>query len=291
MDNDVESSLDGSIEYSETFENNSLSIKPKYYKQTYRTAWEQMPDFKGWLRGIPGQSTRAYCTYCQKSLHAHRLSLLKHTCTIRHQKAAQLNFIRSQKQELGEYSGELEDIVIAGSSQGEEVDVTTESMDGEVHVEEECEEYQDEEEIEETEEVEHGIHLRKVYQQQPRQPLPLIQTMSNKPPISTHVLDTSKGTPVAGLQVSLYKLIEGRWTYINESITNPDGRCNNFLERGDFSAGRYKLHYDVDRYFELRKQESLYPFIEIVFDCRAPVEHYHIPLLLTPFGYTTYRGT
>lgn len=90
--------------------------------------------------------------------------------------------------------------------------------------------------------------------------------MTTKPPISTHVLDTSKGAPVAGLQVSLYKLIDGRWTYINESITNPDGRSSSFLERGDFTAGRYKLHYDVDRYFELRKQESLYPFIEVSLD-------------------------
>lgn len=86
---------------------------------------------------------------------------------------------------------------------------------------------------------------------------------ATKPPVSTHVLDTSKGHPVGGLQVSLYKLIEGRWTYINEGITNADGRFANFLDRSDFSSGRYKLHYDVDRYFELRKQESLYPFIEV----------------------------
>lgn len=84
-----------------------------------------------------------------------------------------------------------------------------------------------------------------------------------KPPISTHVLDTAKGCPVGGLQVSLYKLIEGRWTYINEGLTNVEGRFSNFLERNSFTSGRYKLHYDVDRYFENRKQESLYPFIEV----------------------------
>lgn len=89
--------------------------------------------------------------------------------------------------------------------------------------------------------------------------------MANKPVISTHVLDTSKGQAVAGLQVCLYKLIDGRWTYINEGLTNPDGRFSNFLSRDDFTAGRYKLHFDVDRYFELRKQESLYPFIEVKF--------------------------
>lgn len=90
-----------------------------------------------------------------------------------------------------------------------------------------------------------------------------VSVMSTKPVISTHVLDTSKGQAVSGLQVSLYKLIDGRWTYINEGLTNPDGRFSNFLTRDDFTAGRYKLHFDVDRYFEMRKQESLYPFIEV----------------------------
>lgn len=76
-------------------------------------------------------------------------------------------------------------------------------------------------------------------------------------------MDTSKGQPICGLQVSLYKLIDGRWTYINEGVTSADGRFFNFLQRSDFSPGRYKLHYDVDRYFESRKQESMYPFIEV----------------------------
>lgn len=106
------------VHYEEAYENQHsplkvTSAKGKYYKQTYRTAWEQMPDFKGervaltnffrskylrllflfkgWLRGVQGEPTRAFCTFCQKTLHAHRLSLLKHTCTIRHQKAAQLH--------------------------------------------------------------------------------------------------------------------------------------------------------------------------------------------------------
>lgn len=84
-----------------------------------------------------------------------------------------------------------------------------------------------------------------------------------KSPISTHVLDTSRGMTVPGLQVSLYKLVDGRWTYINEGVTNSDGRFANFIERTDFTPGRYKLHFDVDRYFESRKQDSLYPFIEV----------------------------
>lgn len=132
-------------------------------------------------------------------------------------------------------------------------------------------------------------------------------------PISTHVLDTTRGQPIQGLQVSLYKLIEGRWTYINEGNTNVEGRFWHFIERRDFSSGRYKLHYDVDRYFEAKKQDTIYPFVEvkqsqnslnlyllnvlirnlfqIVFDVPSVQDRFHIPLLLSPFGYTTYRGS
>lgn len=88
---------------------------------------------------------------------------------------------------------------------------------------------------------------------------------SSKPAISTTVIDTSRGKPVAGLQVSLYKLIDGRWTFINEGLTNINGVFSGFMERCNFSPGRYKLHYDVDRYFEGKKEDTLYPFIEVSF--------------------------
>ncbi|XP_046734477.1 uncharacterized protein LOC124404416 [Diprion similis] len=120
---------------------------------------------------------------------------------------------------------------------------------------------------------------------------PLVQT--KKPCISTHVLDTSKGLPVGGLQISLYKLMDGRWTFVNESNTSVDGRCADLVDisKYSFTAGRYKLHFDVDKYFTLRRIDTMYPFIEIVFDVKNPTEHYHVPLLISPFGYTTYRGT
>ncbi|KAB0796909.1 hypothetical protein PPYR_10970 [Photinus pyralis] len=269
------------------------NIKGKYYKQTYRTAWENMPDFRGWLRGVQGEPTRAYCMYCQKTLHAHRLSLLKHTCTIRHQKAAQIHNIRKNKE-----MSQSQEIHISGAN-------TTGEHDG-LNAEEEAEtivEYAEfEDSLADDEEGEHDEDVEDEEESMPldamstevskqfRQNIPITMA-SAKPPITTHVLDTSRGTPVTGLQVSLYKLIDGRWTYINEGVTNSDGRFGNFLERSDFTPGRYKLHYDVDRFFEARKQDTLYPFIEIVFDCRAPNDHYHVPLLLSPFGYTTYRGT
>lgn len=92
---------------------------------------------------------------------------------------------------------------------------------------------------------------------------PVITSNTTKPPISTTVLDMTRGAPIMGLQVSLYKLIDGRWTYINEGLTNQEGVFQNFMDRVDFSTGRYKLHYDVDRFFENKKQESIYPFIEV----------------------------
>lgn len=70
--------------------------------------------------------------------------------------------------------------------------------------------------------------------------------------------------PVTGLAVSLYKLIYGKWTYINEGYTNFDGRFAKFVDAKNFTTGRYKLHYDVDKYFEAKKQTSLYPFIEVI---------------------------
>lgn len=77
------------------------------------------------------------------------------------------------------------------------------------------------------------------------------------------------------------------------STTTADGRCADLIDTANhtFTAGRYKLHFDVDKYFILRRIETMYPFIEIVFDVKNPAEHYHVPLLLSPFGYTTYRGS
>lgn len=107
----------------------------------------------------------------------------------------------------------------------------------------------------------------------------------------------------------LYKLEDSLWTIISESVTNTDGRCSDLLSRSAFTVGRYKLHFDVGNYFKELQIDSLYPFIEvntiyghicyallilfqIVFDCSNDGKnHYHIPLLLNPFGYSTYRGT
>ncbi|XP_020282167.1 uncharacterized protein LOC109853962 [Pseudomyrmex gracilis] len=109
--------------------------------------------------------------------------------------------------------------------------------------------------------------------------------------LTTHVIDSTKGLPVAGLQVCVYKLMDGKWTFLNESTTNIEGRCNDLVDKVSCPAGRYKIHYDVDKYFSVRKIDTLFPFIEIIIDAKNPNTHYHLPLLLSPFGYTTYRGS
>ncbi|KYB28295.1 uncharacterized protein LOC655985 isoform X2 [Tribolium castaneum] len=288
---------DSSVSYATLSLSNSSSniVRGKYYKQTYRPAWEQMPDFKGWLRGVVGEPTRAYCTYCQKTLHAHRLSLLKHTCTIRHQKAAQIHNNRKNKTQNME-TQEIHAVVLQESDlnqteidneDGDTIEYT--EVTSEVEDEENAQKDGfDQEIVEEEEEEESTMELHQVTFEKHNQNF---QGNQSKSPISTHVIDTTRGVPVSGLQVSLYKLIDGRWTYINEGVTNLNGKFGGFVDRADFSTGRYKLHYDVDRYFEARKQDSMYPFIEVVFDCRAVTENYHVPVILSPYGYSTYRGS
>ncbi|KAK2582581.1 hypothetical protein KPH14_004869 [Odynerus spinipes] len=521
--------------------------KTRVYTQRYRKEWEQMPDFKGWLTSVAFQPTRAYCMYCKKNLHAHRLSLLKHTCTMKHQRASLSYEAEVKKQEAEEKYEPTVELEVEESDAIETLENTTaeteENEDEIEYVVERLDEIDDvelnesqmkeqentvgeEEEEEEEGEVEyadvedinlrvlsdeddvkpslkkvkiesvencrdtlaeamahvHGEYLEEVDDQENIQmemivesedqnnvevqdvsnlsepidnnkkvtkerrensraarrnarnekrsgvkqedtkqqtdsglvmacPLPILSTAyqinssvtttpgtigvlqpvntlpiapaqnktitltsggktltltggtfqpgtqyvlsklksklptlvmadkkpicitkqeplkintmvkgsqdqvvmastsqsslkkhvilkpvkpaTKKPRVSTHVIDTSKGVPVGGLQVSLYKLMDGRWTFLNESNTGPNGRCTDLVDNAkvNFTAGRYKIHFDIDKYFTLRRIETMYPFIEIVFDVKNPTGHYHIPVLLSPFGYSTYRGS
>jgi len=75
------------------------------------------------------------------------------------------------------------------------------------------------------------------------------------------------------------------------SNTNTEGHCNDLMENINGTIGRYKIHFNVDKYFSFKKIDTMFPFVEIVFDVKNSNALYHIPLLLSPFGYTTYRGT
>lgn len=111
-------------------------------------------------------------------------------------------------------------------------------------------------------------------------------------PITTHILDTSRGHPAAGVRVVLEGLYGHRWTSLGSGATDGDGRVADLLPEGaPLEAGTYRLRFEVEDYFEALAVESFYPFVEVVFHLRDPAQHYHVPLLLNPFGYSTYRGS
>lgn len=109
--------------------------------------------------------------------------------------------------------------------------------------------------------------------------------------ISTHVLDTSLGKAASEVPFTLYRLLANeQWQELKQATTDKDGRAMQLLESTDFKSGIYKLKFNVQKYFDSVGVQSFYPFIEIVVKC-VEGQHYHIPLLLSPFGYSTYRGT
>ena len=110
-------------------------------------------------------------------------------------------------------------------------------------------------------------------------------------PITTHVLDTSRGTPAAGITVILARYSEQGIVDIARRVTNQDGRVSDLLEPSDFNAGEYHLTFEVGQYFAAQQLESFYPRATIEFKVADPTSHYHVPLLLSPYGYSTYRGS
>ena len=110
--------------------------------------------------------------------------------------------------------------------------------------------------------------------------------------ISTHILDTAIGRPATGVTVTLSCRTEGTWHLVHEAITDPDGRCKELLpSTRPLTPGLYRIHFETSAYYAQHYERGLYPYIDIVFDVRNSEQHYHIPLLLTANGYTTYRGS
>ena|SRR5215831_660391 len=109
--------------------------------------------------------------------------------------------------------------------------------------------------------------------------------------LTTHILDTSKGKPAAGMSVVLYEWKNEEWIQITSGITNDDGRIPDLLQKNkSLEKGTYKLQFETQSYFADQSVQSFYPVIEIIFEVTAQ-EHYHVPLLLNPYGYSTYRGS
>ena len=111
--------------------------------------------------------------------------------------------------------------------------------------------------------------------------------------ITTHILDVASGLPAAGISVTLERRTHGSgWETVATAMTNADGRIDNLNPAKEaFLTGHYRLHFDSGPYFALRNVESFFPQITISFVVKDAEQHYHVPLLLSPFGYTTYRGS
>nr|WP_296773605.1 hydroxyisourate hydrolase [Rhodococcus sp. (in: high G+C Gram-positive bacteria)] len=116
--------------------------------------------------------------------------------------------------------------------------------------------------------------------------------MTERSLVSTHVLDASNGAPAQGVSVTLHEYGPGAeaGSALASGITDVQGRVSD-LGPVSLPAGRYRLTFDTGRYFAERDVETFYPAVDIVFEILAGATHYHVPLLLSPFAFTTYRGS
>ena len=111
--------------------------------------------------------------------------------------------------------------------------------------------------------------------------------------LTTHILDTSMGTPAQGVEIKLYKRNNSSLKLINSAKTNEDGRCNEPLLSGDlFEEGCYEIEFNIGHYYATKEIDC--PFLKDVvirFYISNSDENYHVPLLISPFSYSTYRGS
>lgn len=118
-----------------------------------------------------------------------------------------------------------------------------------------------------------------------------IFAQNSKYQLSSHILDIFKGAPASGVSIKLEKYDEKSklWSFVEEKITDSNGRISDFLASDKSNVGIYKLTYLTSPYFKKNNLESFYPFIEVVFQIKDN-NHYHVPITLSAYGYSTYRG-
>ncbi|HUS55961.1 MAG TPA: hydroxyisourate hydrolase [Thermohalobaculum sp.] len=114
--------------------------------------------------------------------------------------------------------------------------------------------------------------------------------------LTTHVLDTATGRPAQGVRIELHRLEGDAWVPLAEVVTNHDGRCDGpILEGGAFAAGIYELTFHVGAYFDASGLDlpelKFLDTVPIRFGIAEPGQHYHVPLLISPFSFSTYRGS
>jgi len=118
-----------------------------------------------------------------------------------------------------------------------------------------------------------------------------VQAQEQKHQLSSHILDISKGMPASGVTIQLARYHETTksWSIIAEKTTDKNGRITDFLPAENSNLGVYKLIFHTKPYFATKGLESFYPFIEVVFEIKDQ-NHYHVPITLSAYGYSTYRG-
>ncbi len=111
--------------------------------------------------------------------------------------------------------------------------------------------------------------------------------------ITTHILDVSKGCPASDVAVILEReTLAAIWETLGKGATDADGRVRDLLAPDAvLPAGNYRLTFDTETYFAQQQIEGFYPLVTVTFVVRDTAQHYHVPLLLSPFGYSTYRGS
>lgn len=111
-------------------------------------------------------------------------------------------------------------------------------------------------------------------------------------PITTHILDTAQGKPAQGVPLRLEKQVGEDWQLLASGVTNADGRVAHLLDEGTLlEQGIYRMTFETSIYFKHTQTTGFYPYVQVVFELQQPEQHYHIPLLLSPYGYSTYRGS
>jgi 5-hydroxyisourate hydrolase len=109
--------------------------------------------------------------------------------------------------------------------------------------------------------------------------------------ITTHVLDTAAGLPGTGIAIELEHLTGNTWLLVGGGITDSDGRLRTLTPQGPVLSGTYRIRFQTGAYFASRGTAGFFPVVEIQFTVHDGAQHYHVPLLLSPFGFSTYRGS
>ncbi|KAJ9579208.1 hypothetical protein L9F63_024689, partial [Diploptera punctata] len=260
-----------------------------------------------WLAPVPGNKHKAYCKFCDKQFRAHRTDLRSHARSMKHQRAGDNYFSVKADEEaarlLTKFPRKLEVCISEASTSIKPVDcndtIISEDMeDSNLDVEGsyiivETPDFEEVEEGEEVDETTDGVSETEQNEYDLRETIIISEeeterSVNVKEGISTQVLDLVRGMPVVRLTITLFMECESAWTKICDGVTDEKGYCT-LLKPEDIIQGRYKIYYDVKKYFTLGLHDTLYPFVEVTIDVSDVKDEYHVPLLLSPCGYMVYR--